>query len=144
MVKPAGNGGSIKNMNTCRLFLDPKKREKVVKLYNFKNEKEKENFELLLHQAKVILSVTNSVGLIKVSKFSAFLKQSYQHWTESFKHLRRIKSSLHWTLAHLGELLAKNEGFSLAEVSENSFEALIKEYRFVTSNMARAYLRELF
>ena len=40
-------------------------------------------------------------------------------------------------MAHLSELLAKNEGFSLAEVSENSFEALIKEYRYISSNMAR-------
>ena len=79
-----------------------------------------------------------SVGyFVDIRDYQFYINSIIQHWTESFKHLRRIKSSLHWSLAHLGELLAKNEGFSLAEVSENSFEAFIKEYRFITSNMAR-------
>ena len=40
-----------------------------------------------------------------------------------------IKNSIHWTMAHVSELIAMNEGYTLAEVSENSFENWIKAYR---------------
>ena len=48
-----------------------------------------------------------------------------------------IKSSLHWTLGHVAELIAKNDGYTLAEVSENSFENWILTYRDTTDNHAR-------
>ena len=35
--------------------------------------------------------------------------------------------ALRWSLAHISELLAMNNGFSLAEISENSIEAMIKQ-----------------
>ena len=45
--------------------------------------------------------------------------------------------ALRWSLAHISELLAMNNGFSLAEISENSIEAMIKQYRYLTANMSR-------
>ena len=124
-------------MNTCRIFLNPENREKVLNLFQCKDEKEKENLKLLLHQANIICGVTNTIGLVKLKKFSDFVKTSYIHWVQNFGHLRKIKASLHWTFAHISELLAMNKGYSLAEVSENSIEAMIKQYRYLTANMAR-------
>ena len=40
-------------------------------------------------------------------------------------------------LAHLADLIGMNNGYSLAEVSENSLEASIKRYRYITQNLAR-------
>ena len=85
----------------------------------------------------IILSVMNSIGIIKVNAFGQYLKQFYIHWVKSFGKVRTMKESLHWSLAHLQELIAKNEGYSMAEYTENSVEALIKRYRFVTNNLAR-------
>ena len=48
-----------------------------------------------------------------------------------------IKNSLHWTLAHVAELIARNNGYTLAEYSENSFENWIKHYRDTTEHHAR-------
>ena len=48
-----------------------------------------------------------------------------------------MKSSLHWTLGHVADLIELNDGYSLAEVSENSFENWIKTYRHTTENHAR-------
>ena len=44
----------------------------------------------------------------------------------NFKKFVHIKSSLHWTLGHVAQLIALNEGYTLAGVSENSFENWIK------------------
>ena len=40
-------------------------------------------------------------------------------------------------IRHIIELLCKNGGYSLAEKSENSLEAIICAYRYLTSHMAR-------
>ena len=53
------------------------------------------------------------------------------------KKFVHIKSSLHWTLGHVAELIAGNGGYTLAEYSENSFENWIKQYRDTTDNHAR-------
>ena len=85
----------------------------------------------------VICNVTNSIGKIKVKKLDEFVKNAYEHWITSFGKFRTLKSSLHWTLGHVTQLIAMNNGYSLAEISENSLEALIKHYRYVTKHMAR-------
>ena len=48
-----------------------------------------------------------------------------------------VKSSLHWTLSHLGELICKNGSYTLADFSENSFENWILHYRKCTDHLAR-------
>ena len=85
----------------------------------------------------VILSVTNSIGKIKCNEFKEYLKKFAIHWVKSFGRWRTLKNSLHWSLAHCAQLVAQNEAYSLAEYSENSLEALIKRYRYVTKNLAR-------
>ena len=92
---------------------------------------------MMLDQASVIIGVTNRIGKIKVQAFQKYVKDAYVHWLYNFKKFVHIKSSLHWTLGHVAELIAKNEGYTLAGVSENSFENWIKAYRDTTENHAR-------
>ena len=40
-------------------------------------------------------------------------------------------------MGHIAELIAKNEAYTLAEYSENSFENWIQHYRYATENQAR-------
>ena len=91
----------------------------------------------MLDQANVIIGVTNRIGKIKVQAFQKYVKDAYVHWLYNFKKFVHIKSSLHWTLGHVAELIAKNGGYTLAGVSENSFENWIKAYRDTTENHAR-------
>ena len=92
---------------------------------------------MMLDQASVIIGVTNRIGKIKVQDFQEYVKNAYMHWLYNFKKFVHIKSSLHWTLGHVAQLIAKNEGYTLAGVSENSFENWIKAYRDTTDNHAR-------
>ena len=87
----------------------------------------------MLDQANVIIGVTNRIGKIKVQAFQKYVKDAYVHWLYNFKKFVHIKSSLHWTLGHVAELIAKNGGYTLAGVSENSFENWIKAYRDLVS-----------
>ena len=43
-----------------------------------------------------------------------------------------IKSSLHWTLGHVAQLIAGNDGYTMAGVSEISYEKWIESYRYIT------------
>ena len=106
-------------------------------MFYFKNDEEKENLRLMLQQAFVITHVMNTIGMIDVSKFDAYVKNAYVHWIKSFGKWRTLKSSIHWTLAHLCQLIALNNGFSLAEYSENSIEATIKKYIYLTRHLSR-------
>ena len=125
------------NFNTCRLFLDPENREKALSLFPCNNDEEKENVNKWLTNMNIILHVTNTIGEIRVQKFSLFVKAAHKHMLDSFGHFQHVKNSCHWTLAHIGELLRMNKGYSLAEHSENSLEASIKKYRYVTQNLSR-------
>ena len=87
------------------------------------------NLDTLLDQASVIIGVTNRIGKVKVQEFQQYVKNAHNHWRNNFKKFVHIKSSIHWTMAHVSELIARNEGYTLAEVSENSFENWIKAYR---------------
>ena len=136
-VKKGGTSANVENFNTCRVFLAEENRDKVCALVYFKNEQEEYNFRQYLRMMHVILSVTNSIGIIKVKAFDRFVTQAHKHYLDSFKHFTHLKSSLHWSLGHVIEQLIKNQGWSLAEVSENSLENLIKLYRYLTQNNAR-------
>ena len=48
-----------------------------------------------------------------------------------------VKSSLHWTLSHIAELICKNSSYTLADFSENSFENWILHFRKTTDHLAR-------
>ena len=74
----------------------------------------------MLDQASVIIGVRNRIGLVYVDRFKEYVEKAYKHWLHSFKKFVHIKSSLHWTLGHVAELIAKNDGYTLAEVSENT------------------------
>ena len=115
----------------------PENRQKVIDLLNPRDVTEEYNLRLFLKQANIILSVTNTIGKVKVGKFREFVKNSYIHWITAFGKWRCLKKSIHWTLAHVAELIEKNDSYSLAEISENSLEALIKRYRYVSANLAR-------
>ena len=122
----AGHGATVENFNTCRTFLHPKNRETVIKMFNPKNTIEETNLRKSLQMSHVILSVTNSIGKVKCNDFKDYLKKFAIHWVKAFGKWRTLKNSLHWSLAHVGQLIAENEGYSMAEYSENSLEALIK------------------
>ena len=136
-VKIAGNSGNIENFNTCRKILAHENREKFISLFYCKSEEERENLRLMLQQAYVITHVMNIIGLINISKFDSYVKSAFVHWIKSFGKWRSLKPSIHWTLGHLSQLIALNNGFSLAECSENSIEATIKKYRYLTKHLSR-------
>ena len=58
----------------------------------------------------------------------------FEFYVNVAKH-RTLKNSLHWMLGHVADLIGMNNGYSLAEVSENSLEASIKRYRYITQNL---------
>ena len=97
----------------------------------------KEDLRQFFQEANVVCQVSNRIGKIDVLKLRKYLKGVYSHWVQAFGEYRLLKSSLHWTLAHLADLIGMNHGYSLAEVSENSLEASIKRYRYITQNLAR-------
>ena len=100
-VKVAGHGANVENGPTTMTFLDPKNRSKVLGLFHTINDKEKDDLNLLLDQARVIIGVTNKIGKIKVQEFEKYVKNAYSHWIKAFKRFVHIKSSLHWTLSHV-------------------------------------------
>ena len=136
-VKKAGHGANVENGHTTMKFLDPANREKVLSLYFTKNDKEKEDLNLLLDQALIIIGVTNRIGKIRVQSFANYVEDAYKHWINQFGKFVHIKSSLHWTMGHIAQLIANNEAYTLAEYSENSFENWILHYRYATQNQAR-------
>ena len=97
-VKIAGNSGNIENFNTCRKILSSENREKFLSMFYFKSDEEKDNLRLMLQQAYVITHVMNTIGLINVSKFDAYVKKAYIHWIKSFGKWRTLKSSIHCTV----------------------------------------------
>ena len=134
----AGHGATVENGSTTMVFLDPQNREKVLDLFFTINDKEREDLNLFLDQAHVIISVTNRIGKIHVQSFQNYVQTAYSHWSKAFKKFVHIKSSLHWTLSHVGTLIALNNSYTLAEVSENSIEKFIKPYCYITVNNARS------
>ena len=136
-VKVAGHGANVENGPTTMIFLDPKNRSKVLGLFHTINDKEKDDLNLLLDQARVIIGVTNKIGKIRVQEFEKYVKNAYSHWIKAFKRFVHIKSSLHWTLGHIAQLIAGNDGYTMAGVSENSFEKWSKSYRYITVNNAK-------
>ena len=135
-VKKSGHGASVENFNTTRMFLAAENREKVLSIYPCDGQL-KEDLRQFLQEANVICRVINRIGKINVFKLRNYLKGVYSHWVQAFGKYRSLKSSLHWMLAHLADLIGMNNGYSLAEVSENSLEASIKRYRYITQNLAR-------
>ena len=135
-VKKSGHGASVENFNTTRKFLAPENREKVLSLY-YCDDKIKEDIRLFLQQAHVISHVVNRIGKIHVNQFRVYVKTAYLHWAQAFGKFRTMKNSLHWMLGHVADLIGMNNGYSLAEVSENSLEASIKRYRYITQNLSR-------
>ena len=128
-IKLAGHGASVENGPTTMKFLHPDNREKVLDLFYCVNDVERNNLDTLLDQASVIIGVTNRIGQVKVQEFQQYVKNAHNHWRNNFKKFVHIKNSIHWTMAHVSELITGNEGYTLAEVSENSFENWIKAYR---------------
>ena len=84
------------------------------------SEQEKSDVELFLQQANVILTVTNLIGKVRIKAFENFVKIAHCHWINAFGKFRKLKSSIHWSLGHIIELLCKSDSYSLAEKSENS------------------------
>ena len=124
-------------MSTSVFTLSIDNREKVIDLFRCINEEETFNLRTFLDQASVIIGVTNRIGKINVQESQKYVHNSHRHWIDSFKKFVHLKSSIHWTMAHIAELIAKNQGYTLAEVSENSFENWIKHYRDTTNHHAR-------
>ena len=118
-------------------FLHPDNGEKVINLFYCKDDEEIMNLNTLLDQASVIIWVTNRIGKVKVQEFQKYVHNAYMHWLDNFKKFVHIKNSLHWTLAHAAELIAKNNGYTLAEYSDNSFENWINHYCDSTEHHAR-------
>jgi hypothetical protein len=131
-----GHGGSIENGPTTMKFLTPKNRSKSLSLYHC-TDQEKEDLNLMFDQARVIIAVTNKIGKINCQKFNEYVQNAYKHWITAFGKFVDIKSSIHWTMAHVSTLIARNGSYTLAEISENSIEKWIKPYRVVTDKNAR-------
>ena len=136
-VKVAGHGATVENFNTSRMVFDPENRPKVLSLFKFINDEEREHMNSFLFQGHVILSVTNTIGKVNNAFFRPFVKKAYMDWITWFGKITGIKSSLHWTLAHVADLIDMNDGYSLAEYSENSVENMIKHYRYIATHMSR-------
>ena len=85
-IHTSGHGASVENFNTTRLFLAPKNRSTVLKLFKNLSEKEKSDVELFLQQANIILNVTNSIGKIKIKEFESYIKIAHCHWINAFGH----------------------------------------------------------
>ena len=132
-----GHGASVENFNTTRLFLAPKNRSTILKLFKNLSEKEKSDIDLFLQQANVILTVTNTIGKINIKAFEDYVKKAHCLWINPFGNYRKLKSSIHWSLGHIIQLLCINDSYSLAEKSENSLEATIKMYRYITTHSSR-------
>ena len=127
--KRGGKSGDVENGSTTTTVLARKNRKLFLDMFHTINDKERKDLDKLFDQALVIISVTNRIGKINVNEFNKFVLQSYRHWTTAFGKFHHIKSSLHWTLSHIGSLIARNDSYTLAEVSENSIEKIIKPYR---------------
>ena len=56
-------------------------------MFYFKIDEEKYNLRLMLQEAYVITHVMNTIGLIDISKFDAYVKKAYIHWIKSFGKL---------------------------------------------------------
>ena len=142
MCKISGQGGSVENGGTTMKYLEIANREKVLDLYYTNHPihlHEREQLNSLLDQALVIIGVTNSIGQINVEDFGAYVKSALCDWIKNFGKFVHIKSSLHWTMSHVAELITKNDGYTLADYTENTFENWIKSYRFTTDNQARQF-----
>ena len=74
----------MENGETTMKVLARKNREDVLNLFHTVNDKEREDLDLMLDQALVIISVTNRIGKIKVQEFQNFVKESYSHWLKAF------------------------------------------------------------
>ena len=103
-VKVAGHGATVENFNTCRIFLDPSNRDRVIDLFMVDEEDERK-LRRFLKEAHVILSVTNSIGKVNVPEFRDFVRNAYIHWIQDFGKLRKLKKSIHWTLGKMKALL---------------------------------------
>ena len=79
--KIAGNSENIKNFNTCRKILSSENREKFLCIFYFKSDEEKDNLRI------IITHVMNTIGLIYISKFDAYVKKAYIHRIKSFGKL---------------------------------------------------------
>ena len=133
-----GQGGTVENGPNTMAFLHPDNRKEAINSFNPINDEERRNLDLMLTQAHIIIGVTNCIGRINVPKFQKYVQDAHEHWLNSFKKFTHIKSSVHWNLAHCADLIAQNDGYTLAEVSENSVENWIKYYRDATENHARS------
>ena len=91
-VKVAGHGANVENGPTTMTFLDPKNRSKVLGLFHTINDKEKDDLNLLLDQARVIIGVTNKIGKIRVQAFEKYVKNAYSHWIQAFKRFVHLFS----------------------------------------------------
>ena len=104
----------MENGNTTLKFLQPDDREKVIDLFYCKDDIEIVNLNTLLDQASVIIRVTNKIGKIKVQEFQEYVHSAYMHWLANFKKFVHIKNSIHWTLGQISEIIARNNGYTLA------------------------------
>ena len=75
-IKVAGHGANVENGPTTMIFLNPDNRKKVLSLFHCINEKEKNDLNKLLHQASVIIGVTNRIGKVQVQDFQKFVKDA--------------------------------------------------------------------
>ena len=57
-----------------------------------------------------------------VQTYHDYVKETYEFLINQFGKFITVKSSLHWTLAHIFELIVKNGSYTLADFSENSFK----------------------
>ena len=71
---------------------------------------------MLLHQASVIVGFINRICKVKAQEFQKYVKDANNHWLINFKKFVHVKISFHWTYGHVAELIAKNDGYTLAEV----------------------------
>ena len=62
-------------------FFAPKNRNTVVnKIFKNLTSAKKADIELFMEQANVILTVTNSLGKIKIKPFETYIKKAHVHW----------------------------------------------------------------
>ena len=74
-----------------------------------------------LRDANTICQIANSIGKIDTDLLDATCNRAYKTLLTKFP-FAKVKATIHWSLAHLAELIKLNDGYSIGELFINFFK----------------------
>ena len=116
------------NGNAARAFFHPDNRELVLELIENASEDDLEAFRKILQNTNIICRIANSNEKFDLEKLKKFCKEAYIHRIESFDWAI-LTTSIHRGFGHMVELVKKNDGFGLGNLSESPLESAHKILR---------------